>query len=179
MLSLLMCGGKGERLGMGEKPLVRVCGKRLVEHVLDSLWMCEVIAAVTDSTPETARFLKSEGIEVIKTSGKGYVEDMCQAIKEFRLFEPILVVSADLIFFKPVLLDVISAFISSDAVALTTAYPDGSYAGINVVDGMFIGEEQKEIVYRVEDNDVLNVNTPEDIKKAEEIWNTTRRGEEW
>ncbi|AEA46633.1 NTP transferase domain-containing protein [Archaeoglobus veneficus] len=186
MLALVMCGGKGSRLGMGEKPLVKVCGKRLIEHVLDALWPCEeVLGAVTDYTPETAAFLRREGIEVVKTSGAGFVEDMCEAITSLSIAEPVLVVAADLFFLKDVIPEVINAYYTVSTRALATAYPDGEYAGINVVDGMFLGDEQEEVIYRVGRNEVLNINTPDDLIRAEELWKawktsfTMRKEGEW
>ena len=51
-----MCGGKGKRLGTGEKPLFKVCGKRLIEYALDELKNYEIIAVTSPYTPETEKF---------------------------------------------------------------------------------------------------------------------------
>ncbi len=174
MPALLMCGGRGKRLGMGEKPLVRVCGKRLIEHVLDALLACRVFAAVTDYTPSTARFLyalRRENLSIVKTPGSGFIEDMRYAIKKLQVFEPVIVVSSDLVFFRNPIPEIIDAFISAGSPALTTAYEDGGFVGINIVDGKLIDVEQEEIVYRVKREDVLNINTPDDVRKAEALWN--------
>jgi len=181
--ALIMCGGKGTRLGMGEKPLVPLAGKKLVEHVLDELWMCdEVFAATTRNTPKTEEFLKKEGIRIVRTSGAGYVEDMVEALTELSITEPVLVVSADVFMARSnLILDVVDYYNRSTARALQTTYRDGVAVGINVLDGMFLGEEeQEEVTYVVSRNDVVNVNTPEDLKRAEKIWTFMRKkGKGW
>jgi len=179
MLALLMCGGRGERLGMGEKPLVRVCGKRLVEHALDALWPCKIFAAVTDYTPSTTKFLRRKNINVVKTPGLGFIEDMRYAIKKLQMLKPVLVMSSDLVFFRDLIPEIIDVFVSADSPALSTAYEDGAFVGINIVDGKLIDVEQEELVYRVKHEDVLNINTPEDIRKAEMLWNGKIKEKEW
>ncbi len=169
MKALIMCGGRGTRLGMGEKPLVSLAGRKLIEYVLDKLWVCDdVFAATTVNTPETEKFLRGEGIKVVRTSGAGYIEDMVEALRKLSITEPVLIISADLFIVKDTLIsDIVDYYNSSTARALQTAYPDGSAAGINILDGMFLDEEQEEVTYRVGREDVVNINTPEDLKKAE------------
>lgn len=57
MDALVMCGGRGTRLGADrEKPLVRVAGEPMVDRVLDALAASRVdraVAAVSPHTPET------------------------------------------------------------------------------------------------------------------------------
>jgi adenosylcobinamide-phosphate guanylyltransferase len=169
MKALLMCGGKGTRLGMGEKPLVTLAGRKLIEYVLDELWICEdIFAATTRNTPRTEKFLKREGVEVVRTSGAGYIEDMVEALRKLSIAEPVLIISADLFIVKNNLLsDIIDYYNRFTARALQTAYYDGAAAGINILDGMFLDEEQEEVTYRISRKDVVNINTPEDLKKAE------------
>jgi len=169
MKALIMCGGRGTRLGMGEKPLVSLAGRKLIEYVLDELWICDdVFAATTKNTPETEKFLKEEGVEFVRTSGVGYIEDMVEALRKLSIAEPMLIISADLFIAKDSLIsDIVDYYNCSTARALQTAYPDGSAVGINILDGMFLDDEQEEIIYRVNKEDVVNINTPEDLKKAE------------
>jgi adenosylcobinamide-phosphate guanylyltransferase len=172
MKALIMCGGRGKRLGMGEKSMLILGGKRLIEHVINALDVCDKIFAVTTkNTPETEEFLKKEGIKIVRTSGIGYVEDMREALKRLSIAEPILIISGDLfIRRKKLISDIIDYYFansSSTIRALQTAYRDGIAVGINILDGMFLDEEQKEIIYKVSRNDVININTPEDLKRAE------------
>jgi adenosylcobinamide-phosphate guanylyltransferase len=170
MKALIMCGGRGERLSMGEKPMVVLGKRRLVEYVLDELWICdEVFAATTASTPKTEEFLKNRiNVRVIRTSGLGYVEDMKEALQKLSIKEPILIVSGDLVIVRKNLIqEVIDYYLSKNARALQTAYPNGVAVGINIIDGMFLDEEQEEVIYTVSRDDVLNINTPDELKKAE------------
>lgn len=36
MFALIMAGGAGSRLGLGEKPVVDVCGRPMIRYVLDA-----------------------------------------------------------------------------------------------------------------------------------------------
>ena len=36
MLALILAGGEGARLGMGEKPLVTICGRPMVGYVIEA-----------------------------------------------------------------------------------------------------------------------------------------------
>jgi adenosylcobinamide-phosphate guanylyltransferase len=62
--ALLMAGGKGTRMkGREEKPLVKVGGKPLIEHVLNALKSTEkideIVVAVSENTLKTAKVAKN------------------------------------------------------------------------------------------------------------------------
>jgi len=177
MKALVMCGGKGTRLGMGEKPLVKVRGKPLIDYVLDELWFCdEVYGVTTKYTPKTEEYLKNCGINIVRTSSKGYIEDFIEAIHILSLYEPILIVSADLVILKDdLILEIAEYYYSTDKLALTCVNDDG-YVGINIIDGMFIDCYQEECIYRVKD--VININSREDLRRAE-LWILMKKEKEW
>ncbi len=160
-----MCGGRGKRLGMGEKPMIRVAGKCLIDYVLDELWFCEVYCATTKFTPKTESYLKSQGVSVVRTSGRGFVDDYIEAIFSIGAFEPILIVSADLVVLEEgLLLRVAEKYFEVDATALKVVDGRKIPVGINIVDGYFYDVPQDEVEF-VTDK-VININTPKDLMKA-------------
>ena len=98
--ALVMAGGKGARMALSEeKPLLKVGGKTVIEHVLVALKNAEkvdsIVVAVSDYTPKTARLMAKFPVKVIKTPGKEYVFDMRYAVKKLRL-QTVLAVAAQI-----------------------------------------------------------------------------------
>ena len=77
-----MAGGRGTRMkqSMGEKLLLPLDKKPLVLHVVDSLKGCNyferVVAVTSPNSPNTKKCLEREGVEMLDTSGDGYVCDL-------------------------------------------------------------------------------------------------------
>lgn len=178
MIALLMCGGKGKRLGMGEKPLVKILNKKLVDYMLDNLMMFDVIAVTSKFASETEKYLKKQGIDCFKAEGISFVDDYMEVVKQLRIFEPLIVASSDIIIFKDNLIEnIVDFYFKVEAKALQTALGNNKPIGINIIDGYFIDEEQDEVVYKIGTKDAININTKKDIKKAEELWMSLRRRE--
>ncbi|MEG9194577.1 MAG: NTP transferase domain-containing protein [Candidatus Methanoglobus sp.] len=172
MLALLMCGGKGERLNAGEKPLFEVCGLRLVDHALKALSSHEVIAVTSPYTPSTEEYLRSLGVRIFRASGTGFIEDFNEAIKKLSLRGPVLIVCSDLVYLREGIIDEIVSYYYRCGKKALKAVKDGKAVGINVI---YAEEgEQEEESYIVED--VININTLEDARKAENLWNTMKKG---
>lgn len=95
MDALLMCGGRGTRLGMGEKPLVEVGGEPMVDRVLEAVSpvVDTVFAAPSPQTPRTRSHLEGR-VRIVETPGEGYVADLTEALA--RVGRPVLTVTADL-----------------------------------------------------------------------------------
>lgn len=85
--AVLLCGGRGTRLGGDvEKPLVEVDGRPMVARVLDALAdarVARVVAVASPHAPDTRRALRERlGEEtavpctVLNGSGEGYVADL-------------------------------------------------------------------------------------------------------
>ncbi len=169
-LAILMCGGRGKRLGVGEKPLFRVCGQRLVDHALNELDNWDVIAVTSPYVPETEAYLRNAGVEVYRADGKGYVADYMAACRDYSVCEPVLIVSSDIVYLRRGLIeDVVSRYASSDRMALRVVAA-GKPAGIGIIDTFFIEYEQEEEVYEIGQDDIVNINSPEDVERAEALW---------
>ena len=197
MDALVMAGGKGSRLNRGEKPLVRLFGRPLIEYVVscltDSLAVSEgrILVATTNNVPLTSRWARERELEVVETAGKGFVPDMVEAINQAGVKEPILVIMADLPLVTPDLIDqIIEIYDQRPEPALSThtplhlhtkmgRRPDTLFnyqgqlivpSGINILEGANIRDEQEDyhlIMERIEL--ALNVNVTEDLKLCELI----------
>ena len=197
MDALVMAGGKGSRLNRGEKPLVRLFGRPLIEYVVscltDSLAVSDgrILVATTNNVPLTSRWARERELEVVETAGKGFVPDMVEAINQAGVKEPILVIMADLPLVTPDLIDqIIEIYDQRPEPALSThtplhlhtrmgRRPDTLFnyqgqlivpSGINILEGANIRDEQEDyhlIMERIEL--ALNVNVTEDLKLCELI----------
>ncbi len=176
----------------GEKPLLQINDKAMIEYVIEALrkseFISRIIVAVTHSTPETARKVIELGIEVTETLGRGYEFDMKQAIKALDLGD-VVVLSADLPFLTPEVLNAaIERYLAMKKPALMVAVPIELYErsgmtpsyvfdvnghkvapiGVNVINGKMVDEpELEEEVFITEaQNLVFNVNTPVELEIA-------------
>jgi adenosylcobinamide-phosphate guanylyltransferase len=192
--ALLMAGGEGSRLkAVGEKPLLKVGGKLMIELVLEALKGAEkvedIIVAVSKHTPKTAAFARNDSLKVLQTPGRGFCLDARYAIKKLRL-KTVLTICADLPLVTSEFIDkVLTHYEQSKKPALTVMAPLETYTkfgltadyvftikgrklvpvGINVVDGKRIKEKvlDEEILVVDDERVVVNVNTSEDLRIAE------------
>lgn len=173
-----MCGGRGERLKAGEKPLFVVCGMKLIDHSLLELKGFKILAVTSPFTPKTEEYLKAIGIEFYRASGKGFIEDYVETCKSLNISEKVLIVCSDLVYFRRGILREVADFYKKSKRSALKVLKAGSKepVGINVVDASKICEEQEEVEFVIEDGDVINVNTLEDVKRAEELWRSRERG---
>lgn len=189
-----MAGGKGSRLRMGEKPLVKLFGRPLIDYVVSALLGSSVdgiFVAVTENVPMTEKWARGRELAVVDTSGKGFVADMVEAVEKAGVTEPILIIMADLPLITPDLIDeIIETYTERAEPALSTHTPLDLHArlgrrpdslfnyhgqlivpsGINILDGADIREEQEDyhlILKRIEL--AVNVNVVEDLKLCESI----------
>lgn len=78
----MTAGGRGSRLAsLGEeKPLVHVLGARMVDRAIATVQALGAVERTYVSTsrwaPRTEAYLQGKGLELVRTSGKGYVEDL-------------------------------------------------------------------------------------------------------
>lgn len=194
MDAMVMAGGKGSRLRMGEKPLVKLFGRPLIEYVVGAVLDSSadrIFVAVTENVPETRKWALERGLGVVDTNGKGFVADMVEAVEKAGVKEPILVIMADLPLVTPDLIDeIVEIYEERPEPALSThtplnlhsrlgRRPDSLFnyrgqlivpSGINILDGADIREEQEDyhlIMERIEL--AVNVNMAEDLKLCESI----------
>jgi len=195
--ALLMAGGKGTRMVLNEeKPLLKVGDRPMIEHILETLKDTEkiekIVVTVSKHAPKTAKFVEKFPVKILKTPGKDYVSDVEYAVGTLNL-ETVLTISADLPLITSGIIDiVIERYIRCGKPALTVAVPmetkqrlglGGEYvievgnrrlvpAGINIIDGKKIdeGELEEEIFVIDEEEVAVNVNTPHDLKIAEQLF---------
>ncbi len=73
MLKIILAGGRAKRMGK-EKAILKINGITLVERVFDA---CEeAFVAVSRHTPKTISYCLSKKLPIIRTPGRGYVEDV-------------------------------------------------------------------------------------------------------
>jgi len=198
--ALVMAGGKGTRMILSEeKPLLRVGGKPVIEHVLGALKKAKkvssIVVAVSDHTPKTARLMLQFQVSIIKTPGKEYVSDMGYAIRTLGLLT-VLAIGADFPLITAESIDaVVESYERCGKPALKVVVPmetkeqlglDGKYgfehngkcvvpAGINVIDGRRINEKElDEKIYISDRKEVaVNINTVKELRIAEELYQKT------
>ena len=188
--ALVMAGGRGTRMdGSEEKPLVKIRGKPMIDYVLDALknaaGIDRIIVTVSQHTPQTARRVRKLSFETFETVGLDFVLDMRQAITELGLSDT-LVISADLpLVSSEFVEEVLRKYEQCGKPCLSVMVTKESYrkiglkadlgirglipAGINVIDGEKIDElelEQENFITDAAES-VVNVNTLEDLQKAE------------
>ncbi|ADC66112.1 conserved hypothetical protein [Ferroglobus placidus DSM 10642] len=165
MLAVVMCGGKGSRLNFVEKPMIEVGGKKLIDFALKEVEEAglEAIFVTSKFTKKTESYLKNLGCEVVRGTGRGYMEDLFFAIEEYSISKPFLALNSDLYYYKKGFVsEVIAEYFKITSPALSVRYEDGRPVGINVFDPFF-GEQEEEI-FITSEKVVLNVDTFEDLK---------------
>ena len=195
--ALVMAGGKGSRMALKEeKPLLQVGGKPVIEHVLEALKKAKkvdaVVVAVSDYTPKTAELVSKFPVSVVHTPGKEFVSDMGYAVSALKL-QTVLAIGADFPLITAEVIDEILEYYEqcgkpalSVAVSMETKEKlglSGKYgfefddkrvvpAGINVIDGRRIDEEELEEATCVLDRQevAVNINTAQELQIAEELF---------
>jgi adenosylcobinamide-phosphate guanylyltransferase len=195
--ALVMAGGRGSRLALSEeKPLLRVGGKPVIERVIAALRGARkvesIVVAVSDYTPRTAELMLELAVSVVRTPGKEYVSDMGYAVKVLGLGS-VLAVAADLPLLTGEVVDgIVERFERCGRSALTVVVPletkkrlglGGEYAfefadrrvvpaGINVIDGLKIDEEELDQEICVLDlrEVAVNINTVQELRVAESLF---------
>jgi len=194
MLALIMAGGRATRLQMGEKGLVRLCNRPLIEYALYAAGKAGLtpIVVTTPYTPYTVNYCRIQGIDQICTSGDGYVEDVIEAVSCLEEKGPVLILCTDIPGIRSEHLeDIVSRYYAGTAPACSVWIPadllsssrtktelyqeiDGTCAvpvGINILLGSRIEEEQEELRILVSDHALaFNVNTPPELARAEEFF---------
>jgi adenosylcobinamide-phosphate guanylyltransferase len=195
--ALVMAGGKGTRMALSEeKPLLQVGGKPVIEHVIKALKKAKkvslIVVAVSDYTPKTAQLMQKFSVSVIKTPGKEYVYDMGYAVRALRP-QTVLAIGADLPLITSEVVDsIVEYYEQCGKPALSVVVPmetkaklglGGKYrfelngkcvvpAGINVIDGQRIDEEElDEEIYVLDQKEVAtNINTIQELRIADRLY---------
>ncbi len=190
MLALIMAGGQGRRLGLGEKPLVPILDRPMISYIIDAFEKAEldVIVVTAPNTSYTQNWCRAHGISLVRASGKGYVEDLVETVASLDVEGPIFTCGGDLPCITSSIIqkirdayerssfDACSVWIPvslSHSLGLEPAYVEwvdgrkASPAGINILLGEKIEDEQKELRLLIEDPVLaFNINTSRDLAAA-------------
>lgn len=204
MQALVNAGGKGTRMGRCgiEKPMQMIGDRPTVCRVIDVLSASKhidrVLVSVSDHTLETEAFLKSRGVETIRTSGESFMDDLHTS---FLCMEgdyvltcpsdlPLLttdVVDRFIEYFVPGLMDSAIAVVDEDTVrgiGITPSYTR-EYRGKNwVLSGLCImdrkrtlnGDYLEECLFDTNWPELaVNVNTPRELDLARSFFRERSR----
>jgi adenosylcobinamide-phosphate guanylyltransferase len=190
MYALIMAGGAGSRLNIGEKPLILIRGRPLISFVIDAFEGagCKPVVAASCRTPMTLNWCRAHGIEFYKTEGAGYIEDMVSAVGMLEEKKPLFVSASDLPCITPEIIQTITDAYHSDrkdacsvwvpATMVTSCREGMPYreeihgipacpAGVNILKGALIAQPQDELQLLLDEPRLaINVNTKEDLAKA-------------
>jgi len=202
--ALIMAGGKGKRMELEiEKPLLPFLGRPLIEWVVEAVKSSKKISefyiVTSENAPETEKKCLEDGLKVIRTDGKGYHDDLKQAILKAKLQCPVLTIPADLPAVTGKFLDkIVTAYedCGKDALAVfvpistrealelsvsSTDLHEGvlyAVSGVNIINGAKILEEKIDTsaIITGEIEVLLNINTLKDLDIAEKIMQRQRTG---
>jgi len=173
-----------------EKPLLQIDGVAMVERVLaalaDSAKFDRIVAAVSENTPLTRKFLLSKGTKIINTPGEGYSLDLSVLLENLKP-AVVFVTPADIPFLSPDVVNEIvimkgegpamSVLIEKEfvenigirpSVLVTFKGKEYCHSGITIFDSAKIAgvtvQEQYAVMNRVEL--AVNVNSKEELKIA-------------
>ena len=190
MRALIMAGGAGSRLGLGEKPLLSLCNRPMISYVIDAFCACgcEVVVAVSPRTPMTRNWCRANGVDQFCAAGVNFIEDMEETVSALGETRPLFVsvsdipcINADLLFriqkdYIRSGMDACSVWVPVDLVQSCrggVTYrqnirgTDACPAGVNILRGDRIGEQQEELQLVIPDPRLaINVNTPADRDAA-------------
>ena len=98
MIGLVMAGGKGSRMKIGDEKLLLKYKKPIILHVVDSLknsnCFSKILAITSSNSPKTKNVLQENNVETIDTPGIGYVEDLNSVLNTVN--DSVFVTSGDL-----------------------------------------------------------------------------------
>jgi adenosylcobinamide-phosphate guanylyltransferase len=202
--ALIMAGGRGQRMGTTvEKPLLQLTGRPLIEWVVGAVksanLVSELFVVTSENTPETEKKCIQDNLKIVKTSAKGYHDDLKQALEKTQIHSPVLTVSSDvprltgefldkvILKFEETRMDALTVLVPVDerlklGLSVSSTYPfEGEFycvCGVNVINGAKISEEKlSEDAFITTDLEaVLNINTLNDLEIAQRIIREREKG---
>jgi adenosylcobinamide-phosphate guanylyltransferase len=196
MLALIMAGGAGSRLNLGEKPLVLINGRPMIAYVIRAFEDSgnEPIVVTSPKTPMTRNWCHVQGIPFHPASGNGYIGDMVEAVSALEEKQPLFISVSDIpCLSSRCIREVLESYGKSRKDACSAWVPvssiltescDDSFcetidgidavpAGLNIILGEKIGSEQAELKMLIRDPGLaINVNSRYDRIRAEEFLRT-------
>jgi adenosylcobinamide-phosphate guanylyltransferase len=98
---VIMAGGKGERMGRVEKPLIEFAGRKLLDIAVEAALESDigpVWVATSPHTPGTTEYAIGRGYSLIVTTGRDYHRDLSDVLERVQ---PFLSLACDLPFVRP------------------------------------------------------------------------------
>ena len=193
MRALIMAGGAGSRLNLGEKPLLLINNQPMIRYIINAFCGagCEVVVATSGKTPMTRNWCRAQKIDLYDAGGTNYIADMVETIQALEEKQPLFVSAADIPCIDTGIITTIAeAYLASGKDACSTWVPSRtvtscrggiSYktrirdteacpAGLNILRGDCIGEPQDELQLVLDDPRLaINVNTRDDLRAAEDF----------
>ena len=190
MLVIVMAGGKGTRLNMGEKPLVSLLNKPLLEWVLQACHEAQFPFLIVTSThtPYTANYCRTHDYPQFQAQGNGYVSDLMEVLAEVDIAGPVMTIVSDLAGLRGFHLHTIeneyykagkeacSVWVLQQVCikyGFSYSYTEEDHgkqivpSGINVLDGSVLDREQEEFRFITDDPTfACNINTSSDLISA-------------
>lgn len=190
--ALIMAGGKGTRLHLDcEKPMVKVNDKPMIHYVVDALinskYVDKILVAVSENTPLTAKFLENFPVNIVSTSGKGYIEDLSEVLSNREYVqedEVIMTIVADLPFVTSQQLDdVFEHYFERKKPAMCVSVPEALFdeygieptlvfdglvpTGVNLL--LANNDEQDQTIYESQNIELaFNINTLNDLNLSKD-----------
>ncbi|MCW6159243.1 MAG: NTP transferase domain-containing protein [Thermoplasmatales archaeon] len=165
MLGVVMAGGKSSRYGR-EKLLETIHGKKVIDIVVENLSLSIVkrfFIAVSWNAPRTLDYCKR--YDSIITPGISYPDDVKFLLEKFS--RPLLIINGDAVFVDPKTINLFaSSYHGKSMTALVNSSGRKVYIGLNMA---VPGDERDEVVEFKNHILSLNINTPEDLRRAETI----------
>lgn len=191
MLAVIMAGGLGTRMNLGEKPLAAIAGRPMLSYVVSAFedLGCEILVVATNKVPMTKNWCRANGVEFYQSEGAGYVEDLTACIIETGEQSPFFSCVADLPgITSAIIKNVYDKYSDSKKQACSVWVPKALFnknnckclysetvsnvvscpVGFNILTGADILNEQDELKILLDEPALtFNVNTPEELKLAE------------
>lgn len=199
MYALILAGGEGSRLGLGEKPLVTVGGIPMIRRVADAFIRagCEVVAVLSPRTPYTHNWCRANGIAYYTAAGRGYVEDLVEAVTAMEISSPVFTCVTDLPFLSAdIVSDMVEIYAGCGKSALSAWVPEdlaeeycfeapcvevvsgvrACPAGVNILRGDRIQDPQGELRVLFRDPRLAcHVNTRDALERANQFASSSFR----
>jgi len=188
MLALILAGGSGSRLDLGEKPLVTIRSEPMIGHVIRAFESgYEPVVILSDRTPFTRNWCRAHNIEYLVASGTGYIPDIAEAVSILDEAAPFFTCVADLPCITPrIIREVEDRYRGSGKEACSVWVPislggrdsyaekvEGimaSPAGLNILRGDAIDRPQEELRLLISDRRLaFNINTREELAAVKSL----------
>ncbi len=198
MLALILAGGDGSRLRLGEKALVPVHDRPMISWVLDAFTTagCDPFVVTSHKTPFTRNWCRANNVEFIDTTGIGYVEDLREAVELSGEDGPIFTSAADIpCLTADIIQKVLDAYHASGKSACSTWIPltlcnkygmlpryrelingvPATPCALNIFMGSLVDEVQDELCLLLDEPGLaFNINTREELSVLEREFSSIR-----